>query len=184
MGEHRWEWDITVDLNFTMQMQLYMMQQAIAQVERDETAEDTFSWPSDNSGTYSAKSTYRRLCMGSAEFEPAGYIWKCWAPLKCKIFMWLAVQYRVWTSDRRARHGLQDQPSPCYTCLQEEDNVDHMLIQCVFSREVWFLLFEHYGIDGRPPSTHDTLVQWWRDSRGRINRQHRHGFDSLLLLTS
>ena len=37
-------------------------------------------------------------------------VWRSWAPLKCKIFAWLAMQYRLWTSDRRARHGLQDEP--------------------------------------------------------------------------
>jgi hypothetical protein len=37
----------------------------------------------------------------------------------------------------RARHGLQDLPNACYTCLQEEDNVDHVLVLCPYARHVW-----------------------------------------------
>lgn len=34
-----------------------------------------------------------------------------------ELFCWLALRYRLWTSDRRHRHGLQDAPDPCFTCL-------------------------------------------------------------------
>jgi hypothetical protein len=27
-------------------------------------------------------------------------VWKVWAPSKCKFFMWLLLQNRVWTADR------------------------------------------------------------------------------------
>jgi hypothetical protein len=40
-------------------------------------------------------------------------IWRSHAPLKCKSFMWLAAQHRLWTSDPRLRHVLQDQRA-CY----------------------------------------------------------------------
>jgi hypothetical protein len=65
-------------------------------------------------------------------------IWRSFAPLKCKIFGWLAIRRRLWTSDRRAQHGLQDHLDPCGTCLQEEDNVDHILSQCLYAKMVWF----------------------------------------------
>ncbi|KAK1603945.1 hypothetical protein QYE76_027618 [Lolium multiflorum] len=57
----------------------------------------------------------------------AAPIWRPFAPLKCKIFSWLAIKYRLWTSDRKACHGLPAQPDACATSLQEEDNVDHVL---------------------------------------------------------
>ena len=34
-------------------------------------------------------------------------IWKTWAPLRIKIFLWLAFRRRHWTGDRRLRHGLE-----------------------------------------------------------------------------
>src|SRR3954466_8135784 len=99
--------------------------------------EDRPIWAWNELGVYTTPSAYKMLCEGGVRFHSFRAIWKCWAPLACKIFMWLAVQYRLWTADRRTRHGLQDQTSKCYLCDQEEDTVDHILQQCVFSRQVW-----------------------------------------------
>lgn len=67
--------------------------------------------------------------ISSVRFPDAPCTWSCWSALKCKIFFWLALQYRLWTSDRRVRHGLQNQVPACYVCLQGEDTVDHILVQ-------------------------------------------------------
>uniref|UniRef100_A0A8R7QH62 Uncharacterized protein n=1 Tax=Triticum urartu TaxID=4572 RepID=A0A8R7QH62_TRIUA len=40
--------------------------------------------------------------------------WNSWVPLNCKIFICLASQHRVWTSDRQVRRGLQDHILPCF----------------------------------------------------------------------
>jgi hypothetical protein len=76
------------------------------------------------------------LQLGLIDFVVADAIWnwKNGAPLKCKLFMWLAIQDREWTSARRHRHGLQDRPMPCYVCLQDEDAMDHLFTQCVHAR--------------------------------------------------
>jgi hypothetical protein len=66
------------------------------------------------------------MMLRGATMAGASCIWRSWAPLKCIIFSWLALQYRIWTLDRRAHHGLQDRASPCDVCLQEEDNTDHI----------------------------------------------------------
>uniref|UniRef100_A0A8R7TJR7 Reverse transcriptase zinc-binding domain-containing protein n=1 Tax=Triticum urartu TaxID=4572 RepID=A0A8R7TJR7_TRIUA len=112
--EGRWLLDIRGEINFVGHMQLLHLNLAISTINRDPTSEDHFSWPADPSGSYMAKSTYHRLCQGAERAPYATCIWKSWAILKCKIFVWLAVQHRIWTSDRRARHGLQTASSPCF----------------------------------------------------------------------
>jgi hypothetical protein len=57
---------------------------------------------------------------------------------KCKIFVWLALRYRLWTSGRRQRHGIQFHTATCFTCLREEDTVDHVLMQCPYYHHIWF----------------------------------------------
>lgn len=111
-------------------------------------------------------------------------IWKCWAPLKCKIFAWLAFKYRLWTCDRRARHGLQLLPSPCYVCDQEEDNVDHILVRCVYAREVWHLSLTRLRIDIGIPLYTDSLESWWLRSQSIMPRRVKKGFDLIVLLVS
>ena len=108
--------------------------EAIFQVDRHEEEEDLFIWPCTSSGSFSASSTYEWLCQGGERFATASCIWKSKATLKCKIFQWLAVKNRLWTTDRRARHGLQGVPNACFLCLQETDTVDHILVQCPYAR--------------------------------------------------
>ena len=111
----------------------------------------------------------------------AAAIWRSWAPLKCKIFAWLAMQYRLWTSDRRARHGLQDEPSACYTCLQDEDNVDHILPPCGYAREVWFLIWDTLRINMQDRLPDDTSLDWWLRERKQFHKDDKRGFDTLII---
>ena len=79
-------------------------------------------------------------------------------------------------------NGLQETTSPCFTCEQEEDNVDHILAQCVYARQVWFLCFRELGVDeALIPTTEDTLGDWWVSARKRIDKRHRRGFDTLCI---
>ena len=111
-------------------------------------------------------------------------IWRSFGPVKCKIFAWLATKYRLCTSDRRARHGLQEHPDACLTCLQEEDNVDHVLIQCVFAREVWLGCLLKAELQIQSPGQVDTLETWWLQARERFRKQDRRKFDTLVILVA
>jgi hypothetical protein len=64
--------------------------------------EDQHIWRLDASGSYSAKSANRAFFTGSVTFEPWWQIWKCWAPGKCKLFIWL-----------RCSKSMLDSRSPC-----------------------------------------------------------------------
>jgi hypothetical protein len=102
------------------------------------TSEDRFAWPWPRSGQYSARSTYKMLTPGGGGVRhPLGdAMWRNKEVPKAKQFVWLAAQDRVWTSEHRFRHGLQASPSLCEVCLQQEETVEHLLPQCVVSREV------------------------------------------------
>lgn len=163
-------------------MQVYLLTQAISSVERNIDEPDQFDWPCDASGKYTASSTYMRLCIGYTRAPAAGCISRSWAPLKCKIFMWLACQYRLWTSDRRARHGLQDAPSPCYTCLQDEDNADHILVQRVYACEVWHSCFSSWRFTIHTPDANATFLQWWLEQRSRFRGKAKRSVDSVVIL--
>lgn len=141
-----------------------------------------FAWPCDALGNYSARSTYNKLYQGLACFALAACIWKSWAPIKCKIFAWLAVQYKILTSNRWARHGLQDLPSPCYKCLQEEDNVDHILMHCGYAREVWHWSFDHFRLQVQRSTLQDTLPTLWTQVCTSFGRQDRCGFNYLVII--
>ena len=64
--------------------------------------EDTITWTLSTSGVYSAKSAYRAQFIGALSCPFMAVVWNVWAPPKCSFFAWLAVQNRLWTSDRLA----------------------------------------------------------------------------------
>jgi hypothetical protein len=91
--EERWVLVIQPQTSVGALLQMVHLRHAIAMVQRDEQSEDSFAWPRDPSGGYTAKCTYTQLNHGGIRFPTATGIWRSWAPLKCKIFAWLAVQH-------------------------------------------------------------------------------------------
>lgn len=67
----------------------------------------------------------------------ANRVWKSWAPLRCKYFIWLVSLNKCWTTYQLARREL-DHPECCVFCDQDEKTVQHLLVACDFYRQVWF----------------------------------------------
>jgi len=125
-----------------------------------ENQPDQHLWTPVSSGTYSARSAYARFFVGSSGFEPYKRLWKSWAPLRCKIFLWLAMLNRCWTADRLARQGLQH-PDKCLLCDQEEERVPHILTSCVFARQVWTTVLGRVGLQHLAPTLEfDNFKDW------------------------
>jgi hypothetical protein len=77
-----------------------------------------------------------------------------------RIFAWLALQFRLWTSERRYRHELDDSVSPCYTCLQDFNSASHIFVECVYARQVWLGCLVALGIEITTSMVHDILHEW------------------------
>jgi hypothetical protein len=119
---------------------------------------DTFKWKWDSSGLYTASSTYRAFFFGLTEQLGARQLWKIKAPNKCRFFLYLVMHGRCWTSERRHQHGLQNHDI-AFICSQEPESLDHLLMRCVYSREVWFIQnLRLAGIDPRCPSIYHRMV--------------------------
>jgi hypothetical protein len=92
--------------------------------------------------------------MGATLFKPSERIWK-W------LFLWLVAHKRCWTVDCLARRGLPH-PERCPLCDQENENIDHLLTSCVFTREFWYLLSRQIGLHALTPQPSDLLFDdWW-----------------------
>jgi hypothetical protein len=151
-------------------------EQAVVTEQPDRTI---WRWTPD--GSYTAKSAYNMLHAGSIKFRGHSLIWKTWAPLRVKIFLWLSFRRRHWTNDRRARHGLESRED-CYICDQVQETIDHLLCRCPFAREVWFHICTALG-QPLPPPEHSVL-RWWRRLRSTWSGNKRKGLDSLFALVS
>lgn len=56
-------------------------------------------WHCTPDGQYTFKSAYKMLHTGSVSFRGHSLIWKTWALLRIKIFLWLTFRRRHWTND-------------------------------------------------------------------------------------
>jgi hypothetical protein len=132
-------------------------------------------WTPDDK--YSTRSAYKMLHMGSIPFRGHSLIWKTWAPLTVKIFLWLMFRRRNWTNDRQARHGLEAREE-CYLCDQAPETIDHILCCC----QVWFHICQALGRPLLPMV--QMVIAWWRRLRSNWLDHQRKGIDSLFALVS
>lgn len=134
---------------------------AVHEIELIEGIPDEHRWRFAASRKFSSKSAYRCFFIGSTNFEPHARLWRSWAPLRVKLFLWLAIMDRCWTADRLTRKGLQH-PAACPSCDEQQDTIEHILIQYVLAREVWFQALKAVHLQALSPGVTDTLVEWWR----------------------
>jgi hypothetical protein len=135
-------------------------------------------------GIYSSKSAYDAFFAGSITFAPWRRVWKAWAPSNCKVFIWLAIKNRVWTTDRLAKRGLPH-PIACPLCDQSDETIQHILISCVFAREVWTSILSKFGLLPIAPLLDCThFSNWWSQSIKSVGKDMRKGLNSLIILVA
>jgi hypothetical protein len=105
-------------------------------------------------------------------------LWKTKTPGKCRFFV-----RKIWTSEQLLRHGLPNN-GPCILCSQESETMDHLLLVCVYSREVWFKVLRRCGWQGLVPSMNDCLIEWWLQSRKLVQKPRHKALDSMFILVS
>jgi hypothetical protein len=155
--------------------------EAVNGVQITEGTPDVVTWRLTASASYSAKSVYDMFFIGRTEMPGARELWATGAPLKHKLHMWLALKDRLWTADRLARRGLQHPPQ-CVLCCQEDETVEHLTLQCSFSREVWYHLLLPLRMHRHTPSAEACLGTWWPALSNATPKQHRKEMNTMVVL--
>ena len=144
---------------------------------------DQVCWRWTANKQYSAQSAYETFFCGSTSLQGANWLWKAWAPPKCKLFMYLALQGRTWTAERRFRHGLQDSDT-CSLCSQEPETVAHLLLHCVVPKEVWWAAMNFIELPQRFSTDRLDIPGTWERLRAGLTKDKRKGMDTLFILIS
>jgi hypothetical protein len=142
--------------------------------------QDRLVWRWTSDGGFSVQSAYQALHLGSHPIPGCVRVWEVWAPMRVKLFLWLAIRRRHWTADRRRRHGLEAR-NACYLCDQQGETIDHIIVECPFARQLWVDVAAALGchIQEQPAGA---IVEWWEVWRGLWPSEYTRGADSLLAL--
>ena len=108
-----------------------------------------------------------------------------------KKYVYMFDVYLVWCRKSwvflgipRHQCGSATAEDSCGLCSQSRETIDHLLISCPFSREVWFNLLRKLGWDAVAPNVQaHMLVEWWGAAKDIQKKRKRKCFDTLVVLT-
>jgi hypothetical protein len=179
-----WTWDLRGALTVAVFVKYVELYQQLDGVVLQQGVPDSHVWKLSASGQYFSNSAYKALFQGAVSFGPADRVWKTWAPAKCKFFMWLVEHNKCWTTDKLGKRGM-DHSDHCPLCDQQEESINHLLISCVFVRQLWDGLLRAAGLQELAPQLSEMVLEdWWRVSSHRVMGQIRSGFNTLVILGS
>jgi len=81
------------------------------------------------------------------------------APPKVEFFMWLALLGKLNTRQRLYDRGiLQEDQSTCTFCTLQPESLDHVLMSCSYSQQIWRLLASEMGHSWAIPASFQTTL--------------------------
>mgnify|MGYP003703103385 CR=1 FL=1 len=108
---------------------------AVLHVQLSPVVDGRFVWLWTSDQRYSARSAYQAFFHGKHSFVCADLLWHAKSPAKCRFFLWFSFQQRCWTADLLQKRGI-DSHSACPFCAQDLEMANHILLDCVFARQV------------------------------------------------
>lgn len=175
-----WARDFGANLDETGLRQFLETWSRVATITLNTQLPDQLRWSWEKDGQFSARSAYAAGFATMHVSPTAVFTWISNAPLRCRFFAWLALRNRVWTSDRLAKRGLPHQ-NACPLCDQGDEDINHLLLHCVFTREIWTKLGQAMGITGMTPTVGEDLKAWC--TRAIPQGKHGKSYRAIHLLT-
>jgi len=177
-GRH-WVQAISSGITVPAAAEYLLVWHAIRDVELNDDP-DLLVWRWSPDGSFSVRSAYQALHIGSHPIPGCVRVWEVWAPLRVKLFLWLTLRRRHWTADRRRRHGLEAHDA-CFLCDQQAETIDHIIIQCPFARQLWVEAASALGgqVQQQPDGT---MVEWWGTWRVLWPTAYAKGADTMFAL--
>jgi len=74
-------------------------------------------------------------------------------------------------------------PDQCPLCDQEDENIQHLLIGCVFAKQFWLVILHNFGLAALAPQPSDSSFDvWWDKTILMVNGDVKRGLNSLIIL--
>ncbi|KAM0886584.1 hypothetical protein ACQ4PT_029658 [Festuca glaucescens] len=146
---------------------------------------DSITWMLTKSGVYSTSSAYKLHFEGQIRSVAPAIVWQQWAPAKCKIFLWLLLQNRLWCADRLLRRQWLNE----YLCPLFVMNLEtswHLFFECPFTKHIWSGVAAWTNCDPLAPTVWEndrSMTEVWHRIIEKATPKVRKGIKSLFTLT-
>ena len=129
--------------------------------------DDNILWKGNT--IYSVKELQKHVTL-EVEIDSLVYtVWKKLTPPKVEFFMWLALLGRLNTRQRLCDKGLlQEDQTICLLCSLQPESLDHILLLCSYSQQVWISLAAELGqsLQQQHHSTNTMKGGWLKHGEG------------------
>ncbi|XP_075497741.1 uncharacterized protein LOC142534974 [Primulina tabacum] len=138
---------------------------------------DVRVWLGEPSGVFSVSSLFYSFfpSLANLSFPYFTNIWKVPIPQKVKAFSWIVALGRLQTCDslQKRQPSTVLRPQWCSLCKLSEENQDHLLLHCSFTRRIWIKVMQHLGFEWIfPAASRDMFVV----ENGFLNQRGRRIF--------
>lgn len=99
---------------------------------------DQLRWGNNNEGTFNLKES-KLILLGLDSHAPDRVwqrLWRHQRWMKIKLFMWLVQHRKILTWDNIKKRGVLG-PSRCQLCEAQEETMEHLLNNCIFTSKLW-----------------------------------------------
>jgi hypothetical protein len=133
---------------------------------------DSLLWSWDTKrGQVNAKQAYEvQLLEEEVADTPFWYsdLWQWQIPLKVKLFTWLVLEHKILTWENLVKRGIVG-PSKCVLCGNKEENINHLFVDCDFSKEIWYNIQKQLKSEGKWEGGHiSDCFQNWIEKKDNI----------------
>ena len=132
-------------------------------IKRNE--EDRMCWRPSLTKGFHVKSYYKVLSSPGGGVFPWKSIWKVKVPPRIAFFSWTAALGKILTADNLRKRGLI-LVSWCCLCKADGESVDHLLLHCMYAKELWDMIFGWFGISWVMPKRVVELFDCWQWNMG------------------
>lgn len=180
-----YRWVNNIDHNMTQQViaEFLELWVKVEQVVLVEEQEDQITWLHSSDGQYSTSSAYAVQFAGLSRSSTAAITWKTKAPPKCRFFIWLLLQDRVWTA---ARLQVRQWPNEyfCQLCVRNLETATHLFMECPVVRSLWERVAIWIHQDSLRPSNWngEMLPDWFICTSTNLPSSRKQGLRSLITL--
>jgi hypothetical protein len=151
------------------------------EVTLDNSREDSIRWRWTVDGEYTTKSAYRIQFEGTFSKMKIMPIWKAKAEPKCRFFAWTLLHKKILTANNLSKRNWQHDPI-CKLCGIEHETPTHLCKDCPFTKEVWELVKQWFGMSILSAiGISGSLQKFWCKCRMKFEKPQRRKFDGIMI---